>query len=38
MNTAQIHKIARNEIYNLQTRFVQFKNMEKAKNVHNSYN
>ena len=30
------YKMVRNEIYNLHSRLVQFKDQKKAKNVHNS--
>ena len=36
INTAKKYKMVRNEMYILQTRLVQSKDQEKAKNVHNS--
>ena len=36
ISTAQRQKTVQNEIYNLNTRFLQFKEQKKSKNVDNS--
>ena len=36
INTVQKYKMIRHEMYNLQTRLVQFKEQKKAKNLHHS--